>query len=111
MRSVSRIPSKTGGKVRLDDGKFGKFSVRLDFGTSLPSSQTCPRRSGLANNHEQTQSCLQSAFIWRMSVDRALSLWRGFEILLADHADPSGPPLRQPTDENMATALKRFPRY
>jgi hypothetical protein len=22
----------------------------------------------LANNHEQTQSCLQSAFIWRMSV-------------------------------------------
>jgi hypothetical protein len=32
MRSVSRIPSKTGGKVRLDDGKFGKFSVRLDFG-------------------------------------------------------------------------------
>jgi hypothetical protein len=68
MRSVSRIPSKTGGKVRLDDGKFGKFSVRLDFGTSLHSSQTCPRRSGLANNHEQTQSCLQSAFIWRMSV-------------------------------------------
>src|ERR1700716_284551 len=67
MRSVSRIPSKTGGKVRLDDGKFGKFSVRLDFGTSLHSSQTCPRRSGLANNHEQTQSCLQSAFIWRMS--------------------------------------------
>jgi hypothetical protein len=53
--------------VRLDDGKFGKFSVRLDFGTSLHSSQTCPRRSGLANNHEQTQSCLQSAFIWRMS--------------------------------------------
>jgi len=50
MRSVSRIPSKTGGKVRLDDGKFGKFSVRLDFGTSLHSSQTCPRRSGLANN-------------------------------------------------------------
>jgi len=46
--------------VRLDDGKFGKFSVRLDFGTSLHSSQTCPRRSGLANNHEQTQSCLQS---------------------------------------------------
>jgi hypothetical protein len=36
MRSVSRIPSKTGGKVRLDDGKFGKFSVRLDFGTSRP---------------------------------------------------------------------------
>src|SRR5882724_13290413 len=71
MRSVSRIPSKTGGKVRLDDGKFGKFSVRLDFGTSLHSSQTCPRRSGLANNHEQTQSCLQSAFIWRMSVYRA----------------------------------------
>jgi hypothetical protein len=69
MRSVSRIPSKTGGKVRLDDGKFGKFSVRLDFGTSLHSSQTCPRRSGLANNHEQTQSCLQSAFIWRMSDD------------------------------------------
>src|ERR1700730_4851325 len=68
MRSVSRIPSKTGGKVRLDDGKFGKFSVRLDFGTSLHSSQTCPRRSGLANNHEQTQSCLQSAFIWRMPV-------------------------------------------
>src|ERR1700737_1415542 len=67
MRSVSRIPSKTGGKVRLDDGKFGKFSVRLDFGTSLHSSQTCPRRSGLANNHEQTQSRLQSAFIWRMS--------------------------------------------
>ena len=54
--------------MRLDDGKFGKFSVRLDFGTSLHSSQTCPRRSGLANNHEQTQSCLQSAFIWRMSV-------------------------------------------
>ena len=67
MRSVSRIPSKTGGKVRLDDGKFGKFSG-LDFGTSLHSSQTCPRRSGLANNHELTQSCLQSAFIWRMSV-------------------------------------------
>ena len=55
--------------MRLDDGKFGKFSVRLDFGTSLHSSQTCPRRSGLANNHEQTQSCLQSAFIWRMSDD------------------------------------------
>ena len=55
--------------MRLDDGKFGKFSVRLDFGTSLHSSQTCPRRSGLANNHEQTQSCLQSAFIWRMSVE------------------------------------------
>src|ERR1700724_1576936 len=69
MRSVSRIPSKTGGKVRLDDGKFGKFSVRLDFGTSLHSSQTCPRRSGLANNHEQTQCCLQSAFIWRMSAE------------------------------------------
>jgi hypothetical protein len=57
--------------VRLDDGKFGKFTVRLDFGTSLHSSQTCPRRSGLANNHEQTQSCLQSAFIWRMSVKRS----------------------------------------
>src|SRR2546430_4036233 len=69
MRSVLRIPSKAGGKVRLDDGKFGKFSVRLDFGTSLHSSQTCPRRSGLANNHEQTQSCLQSAFIWRMSAN------------------------------------------
>ena len=53
--------------MRLDDGRFGKFSVRLDFGTSLHSSQTCPRRSGLANNHELTQSCLQSAFIWRMS--------------------------------------------
>jgi hypothetical protein len=53
--------------VRLDDGKFGRFSVRLDFGTSLHSSQTCPRRSGLANNHELTQSCPQSAFIWRMS--------------------------------------------
>jgi hypothetical protein len=77
MRSVSRIPSKTGGKVRLDDGKFGKFSVRLDFGTSLHSSQTCPRRSGLANNHEQTQSCLQSAFIWRMSakgISKAVNL-------------------------------------
>src|SRR3982074_3716768 len=72
MRSVSRIPSKTGGKVRLDDGKFGKFSVRLDFGTSLHSSQTCPRRSGLANNHEQTQICLQSAFIWRMSVEQSI---------------------------------------
>src|SRR6202022_2690142 len=76
MRSVSRIPSKTGGKVRLDDGKFGKFSVRLDFGTSLHSSQTCPRRSGLANNHEQTQSCLQSAFIWRMS---AHTIWASQE--------------------------------
>lgn len=58
--------------MRLDDGKFGKFSVRLDFGTSLHSSQTCPRRSGLANNHEQTQSCLQSAFIWRMSVKTSI---------------------------------------
>src|SRR3981081_2404037 len=76
MRSVSRIPSKTGGKVRLDDGKFGKFSVRLDFGTSLHSSQTCPRRSGLANNHEQTQSCLQLAFIWRMSVYMFVSMDR-----------------------------------
>ena len=53
--------------MRLDDGKFGKFTVRLDFGTSQHSSQTCPRRSGLASNHEKTQSCLQSAFIWRMS--------------------------------------------
>ena len=83
MRSVSRIPSKTGGKVRLDDGKFGKFSVRLDFGTSLHSSQTCPRRSGLANNHEQTQSCLQSAFIWRMSVYmlKAVMAGRGDELV------------------------------
>ena len=69
--------------MRLDDGKFGKFSVRLDFGTSLHSSQTCPRRSGLANNHEQTQSCLQSAFIWRMSVNNWLG-GPGFEPRLTE---------------------------
>jgi hypothetical protein len=68
MRSVSRIPSKTREKVRLNDGKFGKFSVRLDLGTSLNSSPTCPRRSGLAKNHEQVKIGLQSAAIWRMSV-------------------------------------------
>ena len=43
-------------------------ALTCDFGTSLHSSQTCPRRSGLANNHELTQSCLQSAFIRRLSV-------------------------------------------
>jgi hypothetical protein len=60
-------PIKKPGKVRLDDGKFGKFSVRLGFGTSLHFSQTSPRRSELANNHEQAQRCLQSAFIRRLS--------------------------------------------
>jgi hypothetical protein len=30
--------------------------------------RSCPRRSGLANNHEQAKSCLQSAIICRMSV-------------------------------------------
>src|SRR5882724_12535624 len=80
MRSVSRIPSKTGGKVRLDDGKFGKFSVRLDFGTSLHSSQTCPRRSGLANNHEQTQSCLQSHLSGEC---RIISVCLGYQLFQA----------------------------
>src|ERR1700730_8529769 len=70
MRSVSSIPSKTRGKMRHNEAKFGKFSVRLDLGTSLHSSPTCPRRSGLANNHEQVQICLQSAAIWRMSAKR-----------------------------------------
>jgi hypothetical protein len=94
--------------VRLDDGKFGKFSVRLDFGTSLHSSQTCPRRSGLANNHEQTQSCLQSAFIWRMSVKtEGCSILESFTLrCLLPHL------LRSPPSQHRAVRLGsgiRFP--
>ena len=62
-RSIVMRSLQTLGEVRPDDGKFGNFSVRLDFGTSLHSSQTCPRRSGLARNPERSQIDLQSAAI------------------------------------------------
>ena len=41
---LSTMAGEMLGDARLDNGKFGKFSVRLDFGTSLRSSaaiRTC----------------------------------------------------------------------
>jgi len=58
--------------VRLDDRRFGSFSIRLDFGTPRHRSPTSRRQPRLARNPKRLHVGLEPAAIWWMSAGRVI---------------------------------------
>ena len=60
-RSIVTRSKKNTGDLRLDDRRFGSFSIRLDFGTPRHRSPTSRRQPRLARNTKRLHFGLEPA--------------------------------------------------